>query len=272
MTLESRKYYYFITSLPALALDDYKDPMRVRDFVGELEEVLDQKHKNYVFDIVSLRDNRDLLDILLGETYNVQSVNSLMTRQQWEEVIRDEDIKVRGYVRSFISSFKQHERDDIPLNRRQAQDLLCYFFYQHMLAHENDFIRRYFTFDLNLRNVVAALNARKFGLSGAEFVAADGDLVISKLKSSSLSDFGLSGELDYIVRLVEIFEHGDLVATEKYLDTLRWRKIDEINTFSYFEIEVILGFFLKLMMCERWLRLEPKKGHEVFERLIQVEL
>lgn len=267
----SKKYYYFVASLPALALDDYKDPMRLEDFVVELDEILAQKHKDYIFDIVSLRGNYDLLDALLGETQNTRHADSAAAKERWEEVIRDETVKTRGYVRAFISSFQASARGGVPLDRRQAQDRLCYFFYQYMLHHENDFIRRYFAFDLDLRNVAAALNTRKYGLKEMPFVEADGDLVISKLKNSAFADFGLSGELDYIGRLVEIFEHGDLVATEKYLDHLRWQKIDEINTFSYFEIEVILGFLLKLMMCERWIHLEPKKGHEAFERLIQAE-
>ncbi len=269
--LESRKYYYFVASLPVLALDDYKDPMRLTDFSAELGEILEERHKSYCFDILALRDNRNLLNILLGEAYNAQSESFFLSKEQWETVVSDEDAKVSGYAKAFIFSFKQAARDGAPLGRRQAEDLLSYYFYQHMLNHENSFIRRYFSFDLDLRNVLAALNARKFGVSPAPFVEADGDLITLKLKGSTFSDFGLSGELDYIGRLVEIFEHGDLAATEKYVDTLRWHKIDEINTFAYFEIEVILGFLLKLMMCERWLHLEPKKGHEAFGKLIQAE-
>lgn len=270
--MSSRRYYYFISSLPELALDDYKDPMRLNDFSAQLDEILDGPHKSYVTDILAIRDNLVLLNAMLGEVYNAQSVQGQISKADLSLIVAGEGLPVAGYIREFIASFKGSAKDGTPLNRRQAHDLLMYFYYRHMLRHENAFIRDYFSFDLNLRNVLGALNTRKLGKNEDYFVKADGDLITLKLKNSTFSDFGLSGELDYISRLVEIFEHGDLVATEKYIDTLRWRKIDEINTFFYFDIEVILGFLLKLMMCERWLQLDPAKGREAFQSLASVEL
>ncbi|MFH1692039.1 MAG: DUF2764 family protein [Candidatus Omnitrophota bacterium] len=271
MKTASRRYYYFISSLPDLALDDYKDPMRLEDFSKQLDEVLEGSHKSYVADILAVRDNLSLLDVVLGEDYKAASGHGLTAKENLNRMVEDEEWPAPRHIREFIFSFKEAAKNGAPLNRRQAYDLLMYCYYYRMLRHENAFIREYFSFDLDLRNVLAALNARKSGSKEDFFVRADGDLITLKLKDSTFSDFGLSGELDYVGRLVEVFEHGDFVATEKYVDMLRWRKIDEINTFFYFDIEVILGFLLKLMMCERWLHLEPKKGHEAFEKLVQAK-
>lgn len=266
-----KKYYYFIASLPDLALDDYKDPTRLVDFIAELDEILDDTHKSYVGDILAIRDNINLLDILTGSGYGAYFLRGRFSKEDLRLMIAYGETVWPAYTKEFIRAFKDSAKEGSMMNRQQAQDLSAYFYYRRMLHHENSFFRAYFSFDLNLRNALIALNARKFDLKSRPFVEADGDLVTLKLKSSPFADFGLSGDLEYMERLVEVFEQGDLVATEKHIDMLRWEKIDEINTFSYFDIEVILGFLLKLMMCERWIHLEPKKGHEAFERLIQAQ-
>lgn len=266
-----KKYYYFIASLPDLALDDYKDPTRLTDFVAELDEMLDSEHKSYVADILAIRDNVNLLSVLTGLSYGAAPIRGRFSKEDLHVMLADDGSALPVYMGEFIRAFQEFSKEGSLMNRQQAKDSLAYFYYRHMLNHKNSFIRAYFAFDLNLRNVLIALNARKFGLKPEPFVEADGDLVTLKLKDSSFADFGLSGDLEYVGRLAEVFEHGDLVATEKYIDMLRWEKIDEINTFFYFDIEVILGFLLKLMMCERWIHLEPKKGYEAFERLVQAQ-
>ena len=45
--------------------------------------------------------------------------------------------------------------------------------------------------------------------------------------------------------------------------------IDELNIFDYFNAEKIFGYFIKLMITERWFKLIPERGSEVFEELLK---
>ena len=45
--------------------------------------------------------------------------------------------------------------------------------------------------------------------------------------------------------------------------------LDELTLFSYFHIETILSFCIKLGMVERWQHLQPETGRAMFDRLVQ---
>ncbi len=58
------------------------------------------------------------------------------------------------------------------------------------------------------------------------------------------------------------------LALEKALDEIRWDKLSELTVFSYFEIETILAFLLKVEIVERWQSLDSTFGTERLEKLL----
>ena len=46
---------------------------------------------------------------------------------------------------------------------------------------------------------------------------------------------------------------------------------DEINTFNYFAVDVLLGYLIKLIIVERWIALEPHRGREIFQQLTAID-
>lgn len=127
-------------------------------------------------------------------------------------------------------------------------------FYQKALQHRNRFIREWFSFDLNLRNAtVAYLNdslGRQEGL----------DLV--KLEGRETEEFPEA------VAVQQVLNCGDILARERGLDELRWKKIDELTLLDSLDLEVILGFVAKLKIIDRWLQLDPDSGRALFRRLV----
>lgn len=89
------------------------------------------------------------------------------------------------------------------------------------------------------------------------------------IRKSNARDFGLNTELPFVDKLVQINENNSLLEREKAIDLLKWNYIDELNTFNYFSVEVILGFVIKLGMVERWLKLDKKTGEEMFHKLVR---
>ena len=61
---------------------------------------------------------------------------------------------------------------------------------------------------------------------------------------------------------------GDILARERGLDDLMWQEIDELTRMDVFDIEAILGFTAKLKIIDRWNKLDPETGRELFRKLV----
>ena len=124
-------------------------------------------------------------------------------------------------------------------------------FYRSMLSHPNTFLREYFRFDLNLRNAKVRYLNESFGRP------SDKDIF--------LEDEQEFMEEDEVHRIM----YGpNLVSREKGLDELIWNKIDELNTFDYFNISAVLGYIAKLKIIDRWLSLDEETGRVMFRKLV----
>ena len=124
-------------------------------------------------------------------------------------------------------------------------------FYGAMLSHPNHFLREFFRFDLNVRNAkVRYLNESLGRPSNMDIFLEDE------------GDFEESGEVHRIL-------YGpNLVSREKGLDEMMWNKIDELNTFDYFNVSTVLGYIAKLKIIDRWLKLDEATGREMFRQLV----
>ena len=124
-------------------------------------------------------------------------------------------------------------------------------FYRSMLSHPNAFLREFFRFDLNLRNAKVRYLNESFGRP------SDKDIF--------LEDEQEFMEEDEVHRIM----YGpNLVSREKGLDELVWNKIDELNTFDYFNISAVLGYIAKLKIIGRWLSLDEETGRVMFRKLV----
>ena len=128
-------------------------------------------------------------------------------------------------------------------------------FYAAALAHKNRFIREYFGYDLDLRNVkVEYLNKSLGRPDGMDLVVPPG-----------MEDHSFEGRQE----VTAVLQGEDILKRERGLDDLMWKKIDEITVMDVFDIEAILGFIAKLKIIERWEKLDPATGSELFRKLVE---
>jgi hypothetical protein len=64
------------------------------------------------------------------------------------------------------------------------------------------------------------------------------------------------------------WEDNPWVDREIALDAIHWDYIDQLNTFNYFSIEVVLAYLIKLILLERWVKLDKSDGATVFRNLL----
>ncbi|MFH2137173.1 MAG: DUF2764 family protein [Candidatus Omnitrophota bacterium] len=269
----SKNYYYLIASLPELHLDDNKEPYRVKDFVAELSEQLYPEHFNYVRSIISIYDNANIVDAVLGRDTPWGQQTGNRSFKEIRDLLAEDGFGFDEYIISSLKQIGHSNKEEKNLLRANLEDIIFSNYYRKMTAHENLFIQTYFKFDFQLRNILVALNKRKFNLENADFIDIEEDsYIVNKLRSNGANDFGLSGDIEYLQKLIESVNNNESIHIEKYIDQLRWNKIEEINTFKYFEIDVLLGFLLKLMLVERWIHLDEHKGSEIFDERAKAEL
>ena len=128
-------------------------------------------------------------------------------------------------------------------------------FYRARLGSGSRFLREYFLFDLFLRNTkVEYLNASLGRPEGKDVLLLE-----------ELEDY----EFEQKEEIVEILSGTDIIGREKGLDMAIWEHVEEVTTMDVFDMDAILGFIARLKIIDRWDKLDPETGAELFRRLIK---
>ncbi|MDG5814627.1 DUF2764 family protein [Chitinispirillales bacterium ANBcel5] len=269
----ARNYYYFVSGLPDLIVDESKNVVAFNAFMEEAMEELDDKDFEVLRALRLPVDNANLISALVSQkkefdprgNYSKEEINSALRSPE----------NLDDYMQVFLKSYKEKKQLFGDLT---PADQLNWLFYEEMLTHESEYVREWFIFDLNLRNILSAINCRK-GLGHIEALGngRDGALkstIIGKneiteaILRSSASDFGLSSALPWIERLLSSSK-GELVTFEKEIDQLKWDMAEELVGLSYFGIETIAAFTIRLMIVERWMKLDVKTGRLKLDSLVE---
>jgi hypothetical protein len=257
-----RNYYYLVAGLPDIIIDQKKLTFTLDAFKDELKYHLHSEDYKLVELLFLPADNLNLLNLLL-KSGNPFDDSGKFTREELEQEIKD-PVHTPPYMQRFIIAYKS----DTPVfDGLSWGDQLTWLYYDHVKKSNNRFVRDWFEFDLNLRNIVAGINIRKHKLKGEKFFIGDNNIV-QAVRKSSLRDFGLGNDFEYMEKLINIQENRNLLERERAMDIMRWEFIDESNTFNYFTIEVLLGYIIKLQMVKRWLEMDLETGKQMFRRLL----
>ena len=127
-------------------------------------------------------------------------------------------------------------------------------FYLKALSHRNPFIRGYFAYDLQLRNTRTMFLNRALGRGEST------DTIV-------LEGYDESGQSN--PEVTAVLDNPDILERERGLDELMWEKCEDLTKLSILDINVILGFIARLKIVDRWARLDPRTGRELFHRLIE---
>ena len=258
-----RKYYCLVAGLQDINLDVHKLNFDQKAFKEYLKEEVHPKDFLLVEKLFLPYDNKNLLILLQKEDKELHEKGNF-SREFLEENIKEPTDSLPQYMRRFITAFKNKEPifpDMSPENE------LTTLFYDAMLKLDNEFLRNWFQFNLNIRNITTALAARKHDLPYEKQIIGTGE-ISDTIRKSHARDFGLGNELDYMEDLMNIVRQDDIQVREKAMDQIRWEYLDEVTFFEYFTIERVLAFTIKLGMVERWLGIDIDHGREMFRKLL----
>ena len=130
-------------------------------------------------------------------------------------------------------------------------------FYRRALKSRNPFIRGFLGYDLRLRNTKAEyLNTALERPEGTDVILM-------------AEEGGEEAEFEQKPEVLALLRQDDILARERALDALLLDKADELTRMHLFDLDVILAFTAKLKITDRWNKLDPETGRELFRSLVQ---
>lgn len=279
-----KSYYFLVSSLVEYQFDSDAKGLKLLEIRDEISSLLSSKDRELLSLIYYLHDINNIVAVRAARSGCFSALGNLSLAEV-EQIVTflelqrpdDEQIEAIEQLPSFIKSVVNifalsSEASDDESNERIREigfeRALLESYYSYGDSKGGDFLGAWFAFDRNLRNLSAALTARASGRDVAAEIIGEGE-VAEALKTSSLPDFGLKGEIDYIDTLTAAIESDNIVEKERKIDLVRWQMIDEINTFNYFGGGFVVGYMLKLGILYRWISLDRQSGREFFNKMVE---
>ncbi|NLI63447.1 MAG: DUF2764 family protein, partial [Bacteroidales bacterium] len=223
-------------------------------------------------------DNKNLFNLLLNEEAKINARGNFTKEKLLyfisiikESVENDERIIIKekdfpAYLVEFLKHyFSDQEKEKKP--KVYLEDYLSVLYYKYALKCKNEFTAKWFQFNLNLKNTLIALSGRRYNIDVSESILGENQIA-KALRTSTMRDFGLSEELDYLEELIKVDEITELTDREKKIDELRWRWMEEETITNYFTIERLFVFLIQIDIIERWNLLDKEKGNQIFRGII----
>jgi len=257
-----RNYYYLIAGFPDILLDERKVHFTLIELKEELKYHLHPKDYQLVEYLFLQYDNINLLNILQKKEAEFNPLGNFSESLLIDEIKEPE--KLPSYMKKFLETY--HEENPIHPNL-SLENQLTWLYFDFMLEQKNEFIQKWVAALRNLNNIFAIYNSRKFELNFENQMIGDYELTEAAKKTTS-KDFGLVNEFTYIDEIIGIFENNDILEQEISIDLLKWKYLNNLNTFNYFTIEPILAFVIEFIMVERWSKLDTEESNKMFKKML----
>ncbi|MBU2643655.1 DUF2764 domain-containing protein [bacterium] len=255
-------YHYIVAGLPDIIFDEHKIELGLGAFINELLDQIPPVDARWLRYIGFPNDNKNLIALLTN-----QSDPLVLTGNFSEETLRAEiknPDQVPEYMQVFIAAYQANS----PLIQNLSwENQLNWLFYEAATAVENRFLREWFTFELDLRNILAALNCRRAKESLETHLIGRNE-VTDLLFKSSAADFSLPARVPWADELLAIeFDH--IPTSEEKLARFRLQQLEEMAEPEPFNIETVMGVGIALSIAERWSFLDDTTGAEMLQKIIQ---
>ena len=265
------QYYYFVAGLPDFSFDSNKLPFTVSEFKEILYDELKEDDKQLIDKYFLEVDKENLLKLLSDKEAELKDTG-VYSREEMLSTIssikENEDVKKEKIAPVFETFIRQWLKEDAESENKNWEDILTSLYMDYGVSVKNSLVSQWFTLNLNIGNILAAIYSRKYGMDVKQVVVGNNHIAKTIRANSGSRDFGLEQELDYFDDIFKISEETDMYERERKIDKFRWDWLDENTVFDYFNIEYLFAYLCKLQILERWVQLNAEEGERVFRELI----
>ena len=264
-------YYCLIAGLPDIGIEDNKLNFNLISFREEARPQLSKDDAHVIDMFFTKFDNQNLLRYLKDKEVKFDDHGNI-AKDDLEEYFQlvNEDVKpnnelIPSYFATFVSEYREAQQGTANSDAAKWENRLSELYYRWGMDCKNEFIARWFEFNLNLNNILAAFTSRKYQID----IEAIGDNEVSEsIKTSNQRDFGLTGIVDDFEQFQRLADEADMYEREKKIDLLKWQWLDNQTCLKYFSIEVVFTYLVKIEIIERWAGLDHEEGKKIFKNLI----
>ncbi|MBP3290775.1 MAG: DUF2764 family protein [Alistipes sp.] len=262
-----KNYYSLVAGLKEYALDADTKGFDATEIVAEIVEDLSESDAAAVRLMYGYYDCENIIALRAGRSaYN--PLGNIAQEELADELSSPKRLPkaVARVVRAYADA-EGEDAEGLDMTRSFEKALFTAY-YEECAKSKCRFMREWAEFDRTLRNVSAAIVARAAGRAIDSVTIGGGD-VVDQLQRSSAADFGLRGEVAYIDSVITaVNDEQNMVEKEHKIDLVRWEQASELASFDYFNINAILSYLAKINIVARWALLDPKRGREMFERIM----
>lgn len=266
-----KKYYCLVAGLPEIRIDDNKQSFDLKEFKEELRGNLSEGDFELIKLFYRKFDNLNLIAYLKDAEAKLDDRGNL-TQDDFTEILRmvkeeenPKDERIPVYFKEFIPAWLEEK----PLFPDMAwEDQLATLYYDDALKCRNEFFSSWFAFNLNVQNILTAINCRNYDLDLGPAIVGNSEIA-NTIRESTSKDFGLAAIFPYLDDVLHISEEANLYERERRIDALRWKWLEENAFFKYFTVEKVFAYLLQLEMIERWVKLSQETGLKIFRDFVQ---
>jgi len=262
-------YYCMIAGLPDIDLQDTKPGLTIEDMREQCDEVLTKPDRKLLFYFFLHFDCINLVRLLKDPEASIDQWGNFSLDQLRDLITSATELNfnVHRYP-AFMSVFAR----EYAFNKDKAgyfpEDEMAFQFLDYAIKTcPNRMMRRWYKLNLDITNILTAMLARSQGWSIGDFIKGEGE-VQDMIRENKTKDFNLGLEYDYIPQLMKIVDEQDPVRKEKMIDAFKWVWLDERTFFEPFSMEAVFAYLCKLQMQQRWAKLDPERGKEAFQKII----
>ena len=262
MNITGGNYYCLIAGLPEISPDDKKLSLSVQELRTYLNDYLTKQEMDIINLFFYPNDNAQILRLLQKQEPDL-NLQTVLTVAQLEEEIKDPTL-VPSYIRDYLLEQNDHKDS----NKRLPEMELSERYWNFVLSQKGKLLKKYAEFSLNVKNLITALNCRKYHIDIEKEVIGD-SYFTKQLKTSAAKDFELSDDYPYVDTVLALFEKDNAAEREYKIDMLYWDFLDETTEHKYFTFDNVIAFTLKLMILERWSKMTTEQGKTIFRDLLE---
>lgn len=273
----SAYYTYLVSGLPDLGFDMNLDGFSYEEISAQVFESLSESDGRTARFFLAFPEHKGLVERYLELE---QGEGGEDARKEYVASHPDmPDYQKRFWETSLSMHVNGEEDGEVSLQGEELEAFLKYTldkdFYAAARKSRNAFVRKWYDFDLVLRNTLVAFAARlqerepqeEFVYPGYDNFGghmqeegSEPELITWIKENFRQEDFGLKLRLAYADDLFAALSLHDVYERERRVDRFRWNMAEEMVRGKDFELDAVLAYFVKAGILQRWKNLDKERG------------
>lgn len=262
-------YYYLLSGLREYNnLDETGKSIDLSEISANITDQLNAKDKAVFKYLIYQNDNKNLSSVLAKKSEFYSPYSDLQTPCFFDISVLEHPNNSFSefplYIQSFLESGKNFS------SIADIENSLIANFHEEVAKSGSDFLVNYFSFMVDFKNIMTAVNLRMLGYGGEDIkknLVGEGSLVDSLSRSTS-SDFGVSKEYPYVSRVVDVVASKDPYMLEKLEMDIVFEYLNEKSASKYFQLENVLAYYIKCTYIARLSNRNVQAGEVAIKELM----